>query len=483
MSDFDKFFADKLEEEGDFPHRDRNWKQLSQRLQAFESGGGGQPSHWHYWPAAVAVAVSLTVAGWLLWKMQIMQRENTALRQEVATLRHTMPMADPTATLPEKNAPLPAVSEKSMSRLIDQSTFPPPTLLVRPPYSKSKKNPSSTKAAATVSPSRPQQKRENKAADRTIVQSDIASVASKKTGLNLSKLVDSIITPVLDIVSALTYGSKDKMVPPTKALPSAVLPDSLYAAVPTQDSARAILAKNTPDTTAATLPALLPDSMATAIAPPIIEPVRPPARFRIGVEAVAGRPLRQEPGISPIFGSGITATYAPWQFLRLTASADWLHFDVSTSRYRPQYHAPRYIPPMHTHGHDELVQVESQQRQQHFALGLTYALPVRGWLRPAVRVMHNWVRIAPGLVSFKYEETQGGPGPGPGPGPGHHDPEYIVKKFDGQMLSNIWRIGAGIEHERANWTIGLWLDYSRSLAATASTFDALMVRGGVQYKF
>ena len=103
-------------------------------------------------------------------------------------------------------------------------------------------------------------------------------------------------------------------------------------------------------------------------------------------------------------------------------------------------------------------------------------------MRPALRVAHTWVHVTPCLVSFRFEEPPHGGGGGP-PWPGNHDSEYIAKKFGGQTISNIWRIGAGLEHELPHWTFGLWADYSKDFAATASTFDALMLRAGGQYKF
>jgi hypothetical protein len=62
MSDFDKFFKEKLDEESQFPRRNKNWKVLSKRLDAFSAGlqqqGTVARSYLRYWQAAAAFAVA-----------------------------------------------------------------------------------------------------------------------------------------------------------------------------------------------------------------------------------------------------------------------------------------------------------------------------------------------------------------------------------------------------------------------------------------
>ncbi len=480
MSDFDKFIADKLEEEGDFPNRDRNWRHLSQRLQAFEVGGNVRPSLWHYWPAAAAVVISLSVAGWLVWKMKAVQQENTALRQEIAALKQAMPTVTPMATLPEQNTTKSAVAEQNAAQPGDNITPSDAPVRQYPPKNQPR---SSASTIATTTPRAPGHKQKNKDFDQWANQPDNAAATTPGALLIPSKSIDSTKNKHSNTLSAVAAGNMLETTSPTQ-FPALIVPSDssqLITSTPPLDSAQTALAVKEP-VSPATLPAVSTDSVATAaVPPPIIQPLRRHYRFRLGVGAVAGWSLPREQGVSPILGSGLVAAYAPVRFLQLTASADWLHFNINTSQYLPRFHAPHHGPPSHLHPHDELVQVESEQRQQHFALGLTYALSVHGWIRPVVRVAHTWVHIAPGLVSFKFEEPHGGGGPGPGPG--HNDPEYVAQKFDGQTISNIWRFGAGLEHELPRWTLGLWADYSKNLGASESTFDALLLRGGVQYKF
>ena len=67
MSDLDDFFAKRLDEEATFPNRGKNWKQISKRLDAFDSGTvQGNPRGLRGWQVATLVAVA--AAGFLLWK-------------------------------------------------------------------------------------------------------------------------------------------------------------------------------------------------------------------------------------------------------------------------------------------------------------------------------------------------------------------------------------------------------------------------------
>jgi hypothetical protein len=125
-----------------------------------------------------------------------------------------------------------------------------------------------------------------------------------------------------------------------------------------------------------------------------------------------------------------------------------------------------------------LTKVESTQRQQHFSLGVRYALPVRFWLQPSVRIAHTWTRVSPELVSFRFEHPDpGGPG-GPPPFP----PKYKVQKSDVELLSNTWRLGIGLEHETPRWVAGLWADYSKNFSGSDPSFDMLLMRAGIQYR-
>ncbi|MEO6038801.1 MAG: hypothetical protein ABIQ93_10330 [Saprospiraceae bacterium] len=485
MSDFDRFFAEKLEEEGEFPHRDRNWRQLSKRLEAFEVGGGSHAPRWYYWAAAAVVAVSLTVAGWLVWKMEALKQENAALRQEVGALQQSAPAGQRAAELPATKLPEKSVLEKISKQeppvaVHPATTVPAPIASAGQRSEKSAWSPAPEKAPRDIK-SKPSAEKKDQvpAEDKRTPPTFIAPPIAVENEVDPTKSTVSPNTQRPDSLSTVASGNKSNPLSPIENN-STLASDSLQATAlpPAQDSAQTVLAEKQREIVPP--PTKLPDTVAQA-AVPLIKPARSAARFRIGLEGVAGMPRPQQSGISLVTGTGIMASYSPLRSFRVMASADWVHYDVNTSQYIPKFHAPHGQPPNHPSGpYHELVQVESSQRQQHYALGLSYALPFHGWLRPAIQVAHTWVRVRPGLVIFRFEEHHGG---GPGPGPGNHDSDYIAEKFAGQTISNIWRVGAGLEHELPRWTFGLWADYSKDFAATESTFDALMLRAGLQYKF
>jgi hypothetical protein len=50
-------------------------------------------------------------------------------------------------------------------------------------------------------------------------------------------------------------------------------------------------------------------------------------------------------------------------------------------------------------------------------------------------------------------------------------------------LGDAWRLGAGLEHESPNWVVGLWADYSKNFTGGDPSFDMLLLRLGLQYRF
>ena len=58
-----------------------------------------------------------------------------------------------------------------------------------------------------------------------------------------------------------------------------------------------------------------------------------------------------------------------------------------------------------------------------------------------------------------------------------------MKKLDGKWLGNTWRLGVGLEHETPRFVFALSADYSRSSGADDPLFDAVILKGGIQYKF
>ncbi len=182
-------------------------------------------------------------------------------------------------------------------------------------------------------------------------------------------------------------------------------------------------------------------------------------------------------------GQGLLAEVRVFRSFWLGASVDWLRFEVNANRNPPRFHLPEEPlvnppggpPPPHPF---ELTKVETEQRQRRYSASLRYVAPLRGWLKPSVRVAHVWAQSPPAIVSYRFEESHHG-----GPPSGNHEPEFFTKRSGNQWFNNIWRFGAGAEVEVKNWTFGLSADYDKSFASNEPLFDALLLRAGVAYQF
>lgn len=464
MSDFDKFFAEKLDEEGQFPRRDRNWRALSKRLDAFNTGLQQQVGNTHrylrYWQAAAACTV--ITAGFLIWKVDSVQNENAGLRKEVALWQEKYKAVSPQAA---------AESIPNNKEAIGDQ--PHPAASAEPAeFLNSPKDNARNRDGHIGNSRKTEVKSHTQSQGVSTGYSATNEVVANNSGISNS------------VVSEENPPSGEPLdLPDSKALEKAfgsIMPT--LQMIPT-DSLHAVVL--IPQEKVLSLPQPTPHA---EVAPPeIIKPVSSPSRFRAGIQIMAGLPIPDEKGVSFITGNGITAEYNVWRNFWLTGSADWLRYDISTEKYFPKFHSHHNHPPLPNNPQQEiLVKVESTQRQQQYGLGLRYALPVRTWLRPSVRVAYALTRVSPELITFKFENHgpwgPGGPGGPWGPW-GPPPPIYKVQKTESQVLDNIWRFGAGLEHETPRWAFSLWADYSKNFAATDLTFDALMLRAGIQYTF
>lgn len=435
MSDFDKFFKKKLDEEGQFPRRDKNWRALSKRLDAFHAGlqehGTAIQTSLRYWQAAASLA--LVATGWLTWKVVTVRSENAELRQEMAVLQEQ-----------NKAHESEIVTLKSLSQPPSEQESPKLFFEERENYSNSK----------------------NISAYRNNLLSNNATISGAnilrtKTYEEKTPSGEQVVTA--DSAQTQTADlAKIQKWPNLEMLPS----DSLEEVVSQS--------KTTPK-----MPSLPKENVAAA--PQLIEPVRAPSRFRAGIQFLTGFPQPSEEGISPLMGPGLTAEYNLWRDIWLTASADWLRFDVSTPKYCPKFH-PSHDPPPPPHigppwYKEKLVNVKSTQSQQQFGLGMRYALPVRFWVRPSIRAAYTWARVSPELLTLKYQKPDWPGGP-PGPPP----PTYKVQESETQIVGDTWRFGIGFERETPHLVFGLWADYSKSFAANDPSFDMLLLRAGIQYR-
>lgn len=481
MSDFDKFLGDKLNEETPFPRREKNWDALSKRLDAFDTGlKGSGHRHLKYWKIAAMGAVA--VASWLAWETYTARAENAALREQVAALQQPLPATE----LPESSFPEPATPQKNKPELTPAETAEDlpqadPAQLETPIRS--------TRTAAKASPKPAPQKDAAKAGnllsklDLKPLKSTVYPEKTTPADSNNTPVSDRITPTSPDIarlnllvdslrnVLAEQTQAKAASQTPADALVQSSFPDSAQTAAP--DSAVAKPA----ETLVAVAEPLKKDTVSALPPPPAsIQPVHKPLRFRVGIQALFGAPAPRDAGISLLTGQGFAAEFAVLRRLWLTASADWVKYDICTDQYLPKFHYPHHPP--HGQPHFELAKVEGTQRQQHYGIGIRYALPVKFWARPSVSIAHNWVRQASSVLSFKFEDKD------PNPGPGHpHDPEYIAQRTDAKTVGNVWRFGAGFDREMQRWVVSLRADYSRNMSGNDKMFDALLVRAGLQYQF
>lgn len=507
MSDFDNFFREKLEEEQSFPRRNRSWKSVSKRLDAFDAGGHIGHSVLRYWQVA-AVAASLTV-GVLVWKVVELGQDKKELQQELSEVRSRP------SEVAENSPKSEVVSPKSGEERID------PIVSGRQPEV-NKENQQVLSRKPEVDPAKPAvavtkretNRRESKA-DTT--KSDMAAQAPDT--------VHPAIQPE-QANSGISAAPENKQKPPLAPLPDAPNPSENTSAngtlkndtvavitqMPVSDSARQtpVLTPEMKDMAVDAIHPPIPDSISVNKENPgktenILEeqpekpvvaskpedqprPVRTYDRVRAGAQIIGGFAIPGEKGVSMLQGQGITAAWRFWKDFSLTGSADWLRFDLKTSKFVPRFHPhhPHPYPGPHGPGgpggpgpQEELVQVEGTQRQRQLSLGLRYAVPLRFWVRPTLQVAHTWVNIAPQLLRFKFEEQhQGGPvGPG-----GNHDPRYFVEKTGAQRLDRVWRLGVGLERETNRWAFSIGADYVKDFSASDAMFNSVLLKAGLQYK-
>lgn len=498
MSDIDKFFKEKLNEEQSFPRRNRNWNMVSKRLDAFDTGGQIRHTHVRYWQA-FSVAAAITI-GMLAWKLVAVQKHNDRLQEQAAVLQENKPVAPVGIDDPATASPLPA-NGGSRTEMPVAATIPAKTPSgIAQPSEKIFQN-TENQLFDKKTTQQPNGRKSKIATTNTLppsIQSPGRNVPDSPTDVSNTPVKASAATaqqtPVPSIVatqqpathgdsaaisavtlrdSAQQAGSIAQQAPPLSVAPPSALPDSLTAKkdipVVKEENSNA-------------LAAVQKDTVAAAKAPPpLIKPTRSYSHLRAGAQILAGIALPQEKGVSALTGQGIQAEWRFWRNFSLLAGADWLRFDLNTTEFIPRFHPHHPHPDPHGGSggpfpQDELVQVESTQRQRQLSLGLRYTLPVHFWVRPSLRVAHNWVRIAPQLISFKFEEpSHGGPH-------GNPEPRYLVEKTQTQRLDKVWRFGAGLERETARWVFSVGADYAKDFSSTNAMFDTMMFRAGLQYK-
>ena len=85
MKEFDHYFSERLNEEVQFPNREKNWMEMSRRLDALETGAGLMRSRLGPWKAVSALAV--LCAGMFAWQNYRLQSECGNMKAQIASLQ------------------------------------------------------------------------------------------------------------------------------------------------------------------------------------------------------------------------------------------------------------------------------------------------------------------------------------------------------------------------------------------------------------
>ncbi len=454
MSDFDKFFAERLNEEAEFPRQEKNWKALSQRLHLYYAAAGTTAvvSHLVYWKAAAATFI--LVSGLLMWKLRSVQQDNAALRKEVAEWREKSTARSPVASTAPSG--LPATPGSGPAGAETQGVTPAPASgsISETPYRHSDTPDATTSTSSSAAPSA--------GAHRSKFNAYRKHLTPATTPETETANANTVLTPEQPASTAAPDSLQTRVAGQTGLAGLDLLPGA--AGQVTGPMQKRLL----------TMPVAAP----SAAAPPLIRPFREDkSRFRIGTQLVVSAPLTKDAGITLPKGAGLNAEFSPLRNLWLTASAEWMSFDVHVVDSVPRHYLP-HNPPKPPKPDHELVNVEGSPRYQQYALGLRYRLPLRFWVQPTVRVAHSWVHETPSIFSFEFEEDDHG-----SPGPKPPKSEFIAVRTSSAWLNSVWRVGVGLEHNTPRWAFQIGLDYVPNQAISKPFTDALLVQTGVQYKF
>ncbi len=424
MSDFDKYFADRLDQESQFPNREKNWKAMSKRLDSFDAGMHGYAAHLRYWQ--MAAAVSVVAMGLLFGKMHQMHRDVAKLQEMIAGIQQAKqtpstaynPQFVPSEKTEEWGGTAPVQERQALG--LKWHSFPQAPgmyLPMEPPVMRGR-------SSQIVFDPFPLDGEEMATQSRPPVSGGITEPGTK-TGKETPSLLNTLPVPIRapEMADAIRLSPKP-----------------------------------------------------AAVATPFIKPRRHNfSKYRLGVQTSIGLPKPRGQGISSLNGAGVTAEYTILPNLRLSGSADWMRHEISSDTFMERQHFP-HAHPKPKFGY-RLSNVEGTQRSQYYTLGVSYSLPVRFALRPVLRVAHTWVHWSSSLYNFEFEKKWAFFPPFV---PKH---DYEPQKSDSEWLKNNWRFGAGLEYETQRWVAGVWADYSTNMAANDPVFDILFLRAGVEYKF
>lgn len=446
MNNFDDFFEKELNEEQQFPNSGANWGKLSQQLQSHDLVLHAVARKVLAWKIAAAAALIGTIASTAL--LYQTRKENRQLEQTIAQYQQMEKVpSTPLAQIPA------APDTLSMAAPNAQQAVASNQIPVRPYASKSANNAAKslktlelTPSGGTATSTESKQTATAQAANQEITAQTAELLAAQNQIAQLQEQVDSL-------QKALTEAKASSVQPVIMAT---------LASLPAYDRKTAQKPDRQPDV--------------VAYQPKQIQPFKASDRWCAGVQAQLGYVTPRATGVSVLKGSGFNVAYSPVRNWWLTASADWLHFNIQTDTVLKRLRLPD--PPMMnpSHHYDQLEEISSSQRQQQYALGVRYVVPLRARLRPTLRVAHVWTHVAPATVTFRFKDTNHPGGPHP------NDPDYFFIKTAAHTFGNTWRFGAGLERSFGRWGLHFTADYAKQFTARTKASDAIYLNAGLQYR-
>ncbi|TNE55320.1 MAG: hypothetical protein EP344_13375 [Bacteroidetes bacterium] len=346
MSELDKHFADKLNEEAQFPLREKSWKALSARLDA-AGGVLAAGSTLLLWKALSAGL--FMISGVLLFQVYTIREDMGRMTDRVEGLEDLLEQIHASATAyagtgPEEykeHADLTgnATVNREEARTGHQSRATAPGLLVQHPVFSRPVLPPGYWAPATADPA----------------EADGVTTASDQRGQGSSAPLEQTETPFI-----ASLAKPDRVVPQKQPV---------HFVSAGEDGDR----RNTRGRV-----------------------------HRIGVQWGIGDMVPKVDGISSSAGAGVTVAYSPFRNIWLTASADWLKFSVRTTGPPPASIVASDIKTGSNPFYD-LTSVIGDPHQMHLSLGVGYTIPVAFRIKPTFRIAHSWVKTTPGVFSYNYD--------------------------------------------------------------------------------
>lgn len=470
MKDFDQFFRDRLDGERPFPRRDENWRQLSRRLEAFDSGiQDAQPlsniRRWTTlaWKVAACAAAAATI--WVGVQNYSLRRQNVLLNEQLTQIK-----AQRTNT-PESSEP-----QNSPLKIADV----PET---KTPATEAQTVPHKPAVAATHNNLRTARAGNVKDNNHT----NLSSVSYNARPGTTDNVPDSKSAGKEEM-----YVNFDSPATETVSIRGEEIPNGsfVWAKLPVPDSilSRPMARSLSIDEKSAPELPPLPIDAATEkqpVAPNITKPVKSASRVRVGIQAVAGTAIPAERGVSWHKGQSLSAEIRVWNRIWVGASADFIQYNIDTDNNPERFHLPEQMNPDPPGGpvspnHYDLIRLQSEQRQRRFAAGVRYTLPVRGRITPSVQVGYVWAQMPASFVQYEFKKKPHGGGH---PNPDPFDNKFFIRKTENHWEQNICRFGAGADYALGRWSLGLTAQYDKNFTNKDPLFDMLSFKLGASYQF